>query len=165
MRRARTIFSICFIILGTAGAALLFRSLRASPPASIIFLCYTNRQKSAEELRAVGDEPEAVWRLTNHTAVSLKYQVTVDAFKVGRADSMSSCDASGKLEGHESYYFNTVTPGGTNEWRFLVVTAISTGRPRWQQHLAGLLVRAGVHLTSLNFDRTYPQSTNVWTTP
>jgi hypothetical protein len=160
MKRRIVILFAAFLVL--AWVARHFPA--ADPPAgpmTVSFIGYTNEPPGT----VPGNEPEAVFRLTNHTASRLDYHIDLDAVKPGRSAWESSLGGSGTLEGHGTCVVPVVTPGGTNQWRFRAVTSISGPRPPWQERVRVLLGRAGAHPLFLASDRKYLQLTNVWTVP
>jgi hypothetical protein len=147
------------------GVASLLPAAPSHPPASVTFLGFTNSPVGSEELLATGNEPEALFRLTNNTASRLGFHIQLDAQGTGSNTLYSLAMAAGDLDGHSVYTIPVVTPRGTNKWRFVVVSSISGPRPVWQQRIRMLAARVGVHSLVPYSDRTYPQFTNLWTTP
>src|SRR6266404_1264541 len=116
MKRRPPIFIISFAILACCAAFLLINS-PTSRPASISFLWYTNRVKGAEEARAIGDEAEAIFQLTNHTSSSLRCTFSIDGSNaVSGLVSYSSGEST--LPGHTTYCIPIVAPSSTNGWQF-----------------------------------------------
>ncbi len=124
------------------------------------FLCYTNRQKSAEERRAIGDEPEAVFELTNRTSTPLRCDFSIDASNA-ISGLVSYSSGSSEIPANAAYFVHVVTPDRTNSWQFVAVLSAPIPRPGWQRHLALLLSKFGAHPQSLIRAKTY-QTTNLW---
>jgi hypothetical protein len=158
-RRAAILITFSFI-LGCTAVALFLPSPSTTVPASMTFLYYTNRQKSVEERRAIGDEPEAVFQLTNRMSAALRCDFSIDASNAV-SGLVSYCSGSSGVSANAAYLVYVVVPEGTNAWQF--TSALSTPIPPtpWQWRLALLLSRVGAHPRSLTRTKTY-QTTNVW---
>lgn len=160
MGRKKVILFVAF----PAFACLAARLLGACPaitPVSISFVGYTNEPPG----HVPGDEPEAIFRLTNHTASHLDYSVDIDAFKPEGRDSRCFMNGSGSLEPHGAHLVPVVTPGGTNNWRFLVVSSVSGPRPRWQYWVRTSFKGIGLRPGLFAGDRKYQPLTNTLTVP
>jgi len=163
MKRKSIILVPVFLILAIAVACFL--TPPSHPPASVAFLGFTNPLAGSKESQATGNEPEALFCLTNSTTSRLDYHIEVDASGIINNTLSSVASAAGALDGHAIHTIPVVTPGGTNRWRFAVVTSISGPRPIWQQRIRMLAARVGIHPLVLASGRTYPQFTNLWTIP
>ena len=159
MKRRPPIFIISFAILACCAAFLLINA-PSSRPASISFLWYTNRVKGVEEARAIGNEAEAIFQLTNHTSFSLRCTFSIDGSNAV-SGLVSSSSGESTLPGHTTYWIPVVAPSSTNGWQFLAVISGPAPQARWQRQLAFFLNKVGAHPRFLAGEKTY-QVTNVW---
>jgi hypothetical protein len=81
----------------------------------------------------------------------------------GKGSSMTQ--AGDELAGHGTGTFMVSTAAGTNGWRFEVVASISRPRPAWQHYIREIAKKVGAHPIFVGPAKTYPQFTNIWTTP
>jgi hypothetical protein len=110
-------------------------------PVSVAFLGYTNGPPATDIMPSLSDQTEALFVVTNHSSSRVTYQLRVDGFKPGQATAETQHSEPGFLAGHAVDVIRVFSPGGSNQWRFLVV--LSTP--------ANAVV--------------YPPVTNEWSTP
>ena len=162
MKRKWALFVAIFALV--CGAAWFIAITPNGNPLSVSLLGYTNEPAGSEAALAVGNESQAVFELTNHSATALDYHMSVDVFKLRTSHPESTLVGSGSLAGHTANVFRVVTPGGTNGWRFLSVVSASGSRPRWQHRMGAFLGRVGIRPHFLSTERLYPSLTNSWVT-
>ena len=116
-------------------------TLKHESVVSVTFLGYTNGPPATDIMPSLRSTTEALFEVTNHRNTRVTYQLSVDGFKP-RSDHAELQHAEpGFLDGHAAEVVRVFTPGGSNQWRFLVVLS-----------------------TPAN-DVIYPPVTNQWSTP
>ncbi len=132
-------------------------------PVAILLQGYTNALAGSEAAQYVGDEPEALFMLTNRTGSGLRCKFTVDAFRPERAVAESTSSGEVLIPSGAVRILSVVTPVTTNGWRFHAVISVSGRPPLWKTRIGNLLGRVGLHFRSLDSDTVYPTLTNSWT--
>jgi len=157
------------LAVGLVGAAIVigfFRiALAPEPPRpmTVSFLGFTNALPfpgAPEEVRSL----RAVFQVTNHLARTMTYHTEAHGSQV-RGKNSSVTHASYELQGHRTGTFMLSTDAGTNAWTFVVATSSSRPRPAWQHRVYKISKWLGARPLFVGPARTYPQFTNVWTTP
>jgi len=159
MKRRNVILVGAFLALGCV-FALFLGACPASKPLTVSFVGYTNEPAGTEAAAAIGNEPQAVFQLSNHTGSDLQCDFDFDAVCTNGLSSRSGGEYH--LAAHEARRLLMVTPAATNGWRFQAVISASGPRPLWQRRAGTFLSRIGLQPVWLAGDRKYPQFTNVW---
>ena len=156
------------VILATVVAAVVFVSgilLTApaprAPRVTVSLAGFSNALPfvgAPEEVRSL----QAVFQVTNHTALRIGYHIEVHGSQ--RAGS-SMTQAGDELPGYGTGTFMVSTSTGTNGWIFHVVSSISRPRPAWQHRVREIAKKFLKRPIFVGPARTYPQFTNIWTTP
>src|ERR1051325_2939976 len=109
-------------------AAFAAFTMWARPPAAHVSISFHGYTNSLPQNVPTGDESEAVFILTNHTASDLRCEFTFDAFRPGHTESESWASGETSLPARSFRALPVVTPGTTKGWRFLTVVS-ATGPP------------------------------------
>jgi len=157
MKRKGAFLAFAFVAVVFISGILL---MAPAPRVTVSFLCFTNALPflgAPEEVRS----PQAVFQVTNHTALKLAYHVEAHGSQPGGKGS-SVTQAGEDLPGNGT---GTFMVSGTNGWRFEVVASISRPRPAWQHRVREIGKKLGTRSIFVGPAATYPQFTNIWTTP
>jgi hypothetical protein len=165
MKRNGAILVIAVVVVVAFVGWFLLTAPAPSPPRllTVSFLGFSNALPflgAPEEVRSV----RAVFQVTNHTALRMGYQIQAHGAQIGGKGSAAT-QAGDELPGYGTGTFMVPTDVGSNGWRFLVVSTISRPRPAWQQRVREIAKKLGAHPVFVGPARTYPQFTNIWTTP
>jgi hypothetical protein len=163
MKRKGAILAIAVSAVVFVGRILLTAPAPHAPRVTVSFLGISNALPflgAPEEVRS----PRAVFEVTNHTALRMAYHAEAHGSQPGGKGS-STTQAGDELSAYGTGTFMVATDAGTNGWRFEVVAYISRPRPAWQHRVREIAKKLGMRPIFVGPARTYPQFTNIWTTP
>ena len=161
--RRGAVLAIAVTAAAIVGGMLLMLTAPTAPRVTVSFLGFSNALPflgAPEEVRG----PRAVFQVTNHTDLKLAFQVKAHGFRPG-GEGSSVTQAGDDLPGYGTSMFMISSTAGTNGWRFEVVTSISRPRPAWQHRIREMGKKLGTRPVFVGPAYTYPEFTNVWTTP
>jgi hypothetical protein len=143
-----------------------FSMSKTQRPVSVAFMGCTNPILHGDD-PDLGFEPgpNALFQVTNHTAMEVRCDLTVEGFKPGTAHPETTSVSSHYINNHSVVIEDVFTPGGTNAWRFHIVLSAWGTRPRWQQNVRAALDKVGIPPGFLSGERIYRPVTNEWTIP
>lgn len=135
----------------------------STPQVTVSFLGFSNALPFPGAPEVVRSH-RAVFQVTNHTDLRLAYHVEAHGSHPG-GEGSSVTETGDDLPGHGTGTFLVSTAAGTNGWKFEVATSISLQRPSWQHNVREIGKKLGTRPIFVGPARTYPQFTNIWTTP
>lgn len=163
LKRKGAILAIAIASVVLVSGILLMARASSTPRVTVSFLGFSNALPFLGAPEVVRS-PRAVFQVTNHTALKLAYHVEAHGSRPGDKGS-SVTEAGDDLPGYGTGTFMVSTAAGTNGWRFEVVASISRPRPAWQHRVREIGKKLGTRPIFVGPARTYPQFTNIWTTP
>ncbi len=163
MKRKGAILAMAVVAL-LLGVGILSRGRAPlEPRVTIAFLGFTNALPHPEAPEETPSR-EAVFQVTNHTALTLVYTGVIRA---GRMGGLSSAMTEGTrdLPGHGTSNFGISVEAGATPWNFDVVAHVSRPRPAWQLRTKELAKWLGLPPIFVGTTRVYPCWTNFSASP